>query len=107
MRRNIGVGDNVLIVGDETVVVYDKMLAMYDETVVVRKAMEVVFNNMRAKSDIIVAVFKWRLYVIKRWMYVMVLATSHKFVATYDKMDAVCNDVVATRDKIVAVHIMA
>jgi hypothetical protein len=42
--------------------------------------------------------------VIKRWMYVIVLATSHKFVATYDKMVAVCNDVVATRDKIVAVH---
>jgi len=84
MRRNIGVGDKVLIAGNETVEVYDKMVAMYDETAAVRKAMEAVCDNMRAIRDEIVAVFKWRLYVTKRWMYVLVLATSHKFVATYD-----------------------
>jgi hypothetical protein len=50
-----------------------------------------VIIRMRAKRDEIVAVFKWRLYVMKRWMYVMVLGTSHKFVAMYDKMVAVCN----------------
>jgi len=87
-------------------VVYDKMVAMYDETAVVCKAMEAVCDYMRTKRDEIVAVFKWRLYVMKRWMYVMVLATSHKFVAKYDKLVSVCNEVVATRDKIVAVHIM-
>ena len=77
-------GDKVLIVGNETAEVYDKMVAIYDETSAVRKAMEAVCDNMRAKRDEIVAVFKWRLCAMKRWMYVMVLATSHKFVATYD-----------------------
>ena len=37
---------------------------------------------------------------MKWWMYVMVLATSHKFVATDDKMVAVCNEMVVTRDRI-------
>lgn len=64
--------------------------------------MEAVCNNMRAKRDEIVVVFKWPLYLIKRWMYVKVLATSHKFVATHDKVVAVSNEVVATRDKMVA-----
>ena len=36
MRRNIGVCDNVLIVGDETVVVYAKIGDMYDEAAAVR-----------------------------------------------------------------------
>lgn len=106
MRINIDVGDNVLIVGDETLVVYDKMVVMYDETAAVRKTMEALCDNMRAKRDEIVAVFKWRQYVMKRWMFIMVLATPHKFVAKYYKLVAVCNDVVATRDKIVALHTM-
>ena len=74
------------------------MVAMYYETTVVRKSMEAVCDYMRSKRDEIVAVFKWRLYVMKRWMYVMVLATSHKFVATDDKMVAVSNEMVVTRD---------
>jgi hypothetical protein len=45
MRRDIGVGDNMWIVGDETVVVYDKMVAMYDETAAIPKAMEAVCDK--------------------------------------------------------------
>ena len=74
------------------------MVAMYFETTVVRKSVEAVCDYMRAKRDEIVAVFKWRLYVMKRWMYVMVLATYHKFVATNDKMVAVCNEMVDVRN---------